>query len=401
MSSLLIIGAGPAGLSAAITAARQGVEVTIVDEFVKPGGRLLGQLHQEPNGVWWNGIEEAGKLESEVKKLPVEIHYHTSVHHIRKVAKQWEVQTNKKVFTAEALLLATGAAERSIPIPGWTLPGVMTIGAAQVMTNVHKVKPGQKGIIVGLNVLSMAIAHELKLADVDIDSMVLPPQTILSEQESNPKQVLNTLSTLSHLAPSPLLRYGGALIQKSSWLKERALAFYPNSGFKVWGVPIRLRTQVIEIIGTTQVEAVRVARVTSSGKIIDGTDRTIDVDFVCIAGGLYPLSELIALTDCPMKYIPSLGGHIPAHNENMCTPVESLYVAGNITGIESAKIAIRQGTVAGLSIAKDMNLLENHQQLDTARQLVKKERENATIKFHPDISQGRDDLYQGSNDLLA
>ena len=72
------------------------------------------------------------------------------------------------------LLIATGAAETAAPIPGWTLPGVMSIGAAQVMTNVHRVRVGNKGIVVGVNVLSAAIARELQLAGVELHSMALP-----------------------------------------------------------------------------------------------------------------------------------------------------------------------------------------------------------------------------------
>ncbi|TWH29412.1 FAD dependent oxidoreductase [Bacillus subtilis J22] len=56
MIDLLVVGAGPAGLSAAIEAAEQGLHVLVIDEFPRVGGRLLGQLHQEPDGEWWNGI---------------------------------------------------------------------------------------------------------------------------------------------------------------------------------------------------------------------------------------------------------------------------------------------------------------------------------------------------------
>ncbi len=57
MNDVIIIGAGPAGLSASISCARFGLNVLVIDEFMKPGGRLLGQLHQEPTGEWWNGIK--------------------------------------------------------------------------------------------------------------------------------------------------------------------------------------------------------------------------------------------------------------------------------------------------------------------------------------------------------
>src|SRR5690606_32822819 len=123
-------------------------------EFPKPGGRLLGQLHQEPNGEWWNGIEEANILLERAKSLNTEIRCGVSAYHVEKQNGGFAVHTSSGIFNAKTLLIATGAAEKPAPIPGWTLPGVMSIGAAQVMTNVHRVRVGQRGIVVGVNVLS-------------------------------------------------------------------------------------------------------------------------------------------------------------------------------------------------------------------------------------------------------
>src|SRR5699024_12550999 len=101
--------------------------------------------------------------------------------------------TNSEHITAKNVLIATGAAESAAPIPGWTLPGVMSIGAAQVMTNVHRVQVGEKGIVVGVNVLSAAIARELQLAGADLHSMSLPVRKGVSEDRSNPRTVVEGL----------------------------------------------------------------------------------------------------------------------------------------------------------------------------------------------------------------
>ncbi|MCI4139216.1 FAD-dependent oxidoreductase, partial [Bacillus vallismortis] len=150
MSDVIIIGAGPAGLSASISCARFGLKVLVIDEFMKPGGRLLGQLHQEPTGEWWNGIEESKRLHEESESLSVHIRCGVSVYNLDRDENNWFVHTNIGTLEAPFVLLATGAAEYSIPLPGWTLPGVMSIGAAQVMTNVHRVQVGKKGIIIGI-----------------------------------------------------------------------------------------------------------------------------------------------------------------------------------------------------------------------------------------------------------
>lgn len=396
----VIIGAGPAGLNAAIALRKHDLNVLVIDEFPHLGGRLLGQLHEEPNGEWWNGIKEAEKLVNEAKALNTEILTNVSVHHIQRKDGAFVVHTNRKNYEAKNVLIATGAAETANPIPGWTLPGVMTIGAAQVMTNVHRVRVGEKGIVIGVNVLAAAIARELLLAGIRLHSLALPINNAVTDEQSHPKMVMERLSRIAHLAPSPLLRFGGKFA-KYKWAQNIAVSFYPKKGINMWDVPIHLRKAVKEINGTEQVESVTMVDITKDGEIIPGTEEEIPVDFVCIAGGLYPLAELAAVVGVPFKYVEPLGGHVPVHNEKMETPVEGVYVAGNITGIESAKVARAQGKVAGLSIAfrmkKDAAI---QKEIEKAMDEVKTTRDNATIQFHPEIARGRDDIHAQFNKYL-
>ncbi|HGA0509717.1 TPA: NAD(P)/FAD-dependent oxidoreductase [Bacillus pacificus] len=390
MNDVIIIGAGPAGLSASISCARFGLKVLVIDEFMKPGGRLLGQLHQEPTGEWWNGIKESKRLHEEAQSLSVHIRCGISVYNLDKDESSWFVHTNIGTLEAPFVLLATGAAEYSIPLPGWTLPGVMSIGAAQVMTNVHRVQVGEKGIIIGANILSFAILNELQLAGIKVEHIVLPEKSELSQKAGEPEEVLNSLLHAAHLAPSPLLRISSKLM-KYNWAKQAGLTFYPNIGIKINGTPLHLRKAALEIIGTDQVEGVRIANIDTKGNIITGSEQIYEADFVCIAGGLYPLAELAAVAGCPFRYIPELGGHVPLHSEAMETPLPGLFVAGNITGIESGKIAMAQGTVAGYSIVKQANKKSHsvEQQLQQAIQHVHEVRQQAAIQFNQGVDVGR------------
>src|SRR5699024_12836406 len=81
MYDVLIIGAGPAGLSAAIACRKWDLDVLVIDEFPKPGGRLLRQLHQEPNGEWWNGIKETNLLLDQTTALETDMRSGIAVHH--------------------------------------------------------------------------------------------------------------------------------------------------------------------------------------------------------------------------------------------------------------------------------------------------------------------------------
>ncbi|WP_284141235.1 FAD-dependent oxidoreductase [Virgibacillus sp. LDC-1] len=424
MYDVVIIGAGPAGLSAAIACREWDLHVLVIDEFPKPGGRLLGQLHQEPNGEWWNGIHETELLLHKAKELNTVIQCGVSAHHIEKLADGFSIRTNEGSFSARKLLIATGAAETAAPIPGWTLPGVMSIGAAQVMTNVHRVRVGKKGIIVGVNVLSAAIARELQLAGIELHSMALPAKNTINAEHGHPKKVMEGLVRIAHLAPSFFIRFGSKFA-KSSWIRNLAVTFYPKSGVKMWGMPIHIRKAVLQINGTTfypksgvkmwgmpihirkavlqingtdKVESVTICNITAEGEPISGTEQEIKVDFVCIAGGLYPLTELAAVINCPFQYVEELGGHVPIHNEQMETAISGLYVAGNITGIESAKVARAQGHLAGLSIVHaSIQVDKIKYKIDEAIAEVKAVREAASIQFHPSIQAGREKIEQAFN----
>lgn len=394
MLSLLVIGAGPAGLSAAIAAAEDGLDVKVIDEFPKVGGRLLGQLHQEPSGEWWNGIEVGQQLHRKALQLGVEIQCEVSVYDISHTEVGWRVYTTKGEINSRKLLLATGATEKPIPIPGWTLPGVMSIGAAQVMGNVHRVKPGDSCVVIGANVLSLAIANELRLCGVKVKEIILPEFTSMSEDAGIPEKVLSSLMNLTHLAPTPLLRQLGKIGNIVN--PKMAVRFFPKKGIKMFGIPIRIRSAALEIIGDKEAAGVRTAEVKANGEIVKNKERVVDADFVCIAGGLTPLAELASIIGCSFKYVPELGGHVPIHNEQMQTNVPNLYVAGNITGIESAKVAMAQGKVAGLTAAADVNqkwgLMDVS--INKAIENVKTTREKALIQFQPGIYQARKQFYQ-------
>lgn len=394
MFDLLIIGAGPAGLNAAASAGNAGLKVIVLDEFPKAGGRLLGQLYQKPDGEWWNGVELGETLKSQALEAGVDINCGTSVYDIEKLEDSWIVYTNHGDYRAENLLLATGSSEKAIPVPGWTLPGVMTIGAAQVMGNVHRVKPGDSCVVIGVNVLSISIAHELSMCGINVREIILPEKSIFSKSAGEPAAVLDALMKLTHLAPQMILRKLGALGSKLS--PKFAIHFYPKKGVKMFGIPIKIKTVALEILGDEEATGVRVAEVDSSGKLIKKSERVIEADFVCLAGGLSPLVELASLVGCEFIYSESFGGHVPKHCETMETNIPGLFVAGSITGVESANVAMAQGTLAGLSIAgKGKTQSEKiDKQIAEAQSEVAKVRKEALIQFQPGIIEEREKYYR-------
>ncbi|WDL97655.1 NAD(P)/FAD-dependent oxidoreductase [Alicyclobacillus sp. ALC3] len=399
---LVIVGAGPAGLSAAASAVEAGLSVAIVDEFPVPGGRMTGQFHEERDGSWWVGKRVAHNLIERNKQLGVRIQCGKSVQGVERTNDNWRVQCSETTYHSRFLLLATGASEVPSPLPGWTLPGVMTIGAAQVLTNVHYVKPGERGLIIGVNVLAMAIAHELAVSGVTLAGIVLPPKTTFAKENASPAAVLQSLMQFAHMAPSSWMRSGSKVLSAMPNLSTFALKFIRKSGIDLWGMPLKLRTTALRIQGTDHVESVLLADVTADGTIVRGSEREERVDFVAIAGDLAPLVELAGVAGVPFTFVPTLGGYIPVHDERLRTPLDGLYVAGNITGVESALVAMAQGALAGTAIADAASSLgvSGEAKVQQAMQHVKDVRASAVIQFQPGIAETRQNLYDKTSAVV-
>jgi sarcosine oxidase, subunit alpha len=391
-----VIGAGPAGLGASTVLARFGLRVVVVDEAPEPGGRLLGQLHRigrrndafHQDG-WWHGRRIAAMLAEEATKAGVTFLQGASVWGIY---PGWQVcitGDEPRIIEAERLIIATGASEVPLPMPGWTLPGVMTIGAAQVLATQHRVRPGRNGIVVGINPLSLAIAHELHLAGTEVAAIVNVPPGPLSPPGQKPAAVIAELARASHLAPSRLLRIGGRL-GTNSWAARIAVRLQPPTGLRVWGMPLNPRRAATAILGSRQVEGVVLADLSPEGEV--GSSREIAVDAVFLAGGLRPLSELAMLAGCHMIAAPDLGGTIPLHGPALETTAPGVWVAGNVAGIESAAVALAQGRLAAIAIVDPPRVGEYQGQLAQARR-------DAPIDFLPKSRRGHETVARVWDDM--
>lgn len=385
-----VVGSGPAGLSAAIELAKSGLSVVVIDEYYRPGGRLLGQLYDDPKAPpaerHWDGKKVAQQLVSEAERLGIHIHCNITSW---SVSEGWDIKVagmESKSITSRVLLLATGAAEKSLPIPGWTLPGVFSVGAAQTFTNVHHISIGKRVIVVGADPLSLSVVMEMKQAGIEVVGVAMPPKSLTVQDElSSPVSIVERLGEVADLAPNAFLRTMGKLTTgKMGKLAAHGLRF---NMIKIDGTPIMMRSAVIGIRGNGKVEFVNIQSVTVEGEPV-GEIQQLKVDAVCLSAGLYPLVDLVQVAGCPLIDIPELGGLVPIHGPNLQTPVENLYIAGNISGIEGVKVAIAQGKLAATTIAQSLGK-PTSKSIDEARNEVETARELSPIKFLPDIDKGR------------
>ncbi len=315
-----VIGAGPAGLCAASEAARTGASVLVLDENDRPGGQLFKQIHKFfGSGKHWagtRGIDIATKLLADCSSVGVTIWLDTPVWGLFPDLSLGVTRDGQsQIVRARSVVVAAGANENALSFPGWTLPGVMTAGAAQTLVNIHRVLPGQRVLMVGAGNIGLIVAYQLLQAGAEVVALI---------------------EAMDHI--------GGYAVHAAK--VRRA------------GVPILLGHTIKEAHGSGHVAEAVLVRVDERFVPVEGTERTLAVDTVCLAVGLTPMVELPQMAGAEMIYIPAAGGFVPRHNHDMESTVPGLYVAGDISGIEEASTAMEEGRLAGLAAACSLGFVD-------------------------------------------
>ncbi len=313
---LVIIGGGPAGLSAAKMAAESGLSCLVVERDYKIGGQLVKQTHMffgsEKQYAKTRGIDIAKKLIDDVEKYhdKVEIKTNTTVVGIyeNNVITLLEGETYFKI-KAEAMIVCTGASEKFIAFENNDLPGIYGAGAVQTLMNVHGVLPGEKVVMIGSGNIGLIVSYQLLQAGVKV---------------------------LKVLEAAPTI--GGYKVHASK--------------LKRLGVDIDCSTSIKRAEGKDKLEKVIISKLDDNWNYIEGTDEEIEVDALCISVGLSPLSNLLSMAGCDMKYVSSLGGLVPVIDHNHETTVNNIFTAGDVVGVEEASSAIVEGYLTGLVVAE-------------------------------------------------
>lgn len=345
-----IVGAGPAGLSAAIRLARAALNVVVVDEYPVPGGRLLGQLYRH-QGKWFVGRDEARRLMEEARTLPIRWLLGTSVHAASRTDAGFILETSADAASvrARAVLVATGSTELPVALPGWHLPGVVTVGAAQTLANVWGVAPGRQGMVVGLSPLGFAISQELRWAGVAVMGLVMAPPAPFTRHLGSPTAQWARLRAWGRAAPL-WARAGARILTARAW-QRKMIGLWPRSGLLVADIRLRLSVAAVGIEGEEQVEGIRLQRLNGDGHLM-GETWVEPVDFVALAGGLRPVPDFFYALGADMVEMPGLGGWVPLTAPDGATTVDGLYAAGNSTGVEGAQVAMAQGEKAALGLLR-------------------------------------------------
>ncbi|MFI6088608.1 NAD(P)/FAD-dependent oxidoreductase [Streptomyces sp. NPDC051218] len=333
--TLAAIGAGPAGLAAAIAAAQRNVRVTLIDSAPQAGGQIyrrptvaLGarrpQASRHQRRTWErlrDGLAQqiaAGRIthltEHHVWFVErVEGHGGFAVHALLGPEQQESV-----ALRADAVLLATGGYEKVLPFPGWTLPGVVTAGGAQAMLKGGLVLPGRTAVVAGTGPLLMPVAAGLAAAGAEVAALV---------ESADPKAFARHAATLA-AHPDKLAeaaRYGVQL------LRHR--------------VRLAPRHTVVEAHGKASLEAVTIAALDPAGHVRPGTERRIPCDTLAVGHGMLPHTDLAEGLGCRVD------GLNVAVDAEQRTDVPGVWAAGEATGIGGATLSLAEGHIAGRSAA--------------------------------------------------
>lgn len=327
-ADLVILGAGPAGMAAAAQAAGLGLSVMVLDEQPRPGGQIWRDVGRA-------GASRGALLGADYTKGATHVQGldHPSITHVAG-ASVWQVEPDgtvafsrngaAEVVQGRRLLLANGALERPMPLPGWTLPGVMTAGAAQILLKASGIVP-ERAVLVGAGPLIYLVAAQMVRAG-------LPPLALIETQTGR-----DALRAALHL---PRTLMGAAYLVKGlGLLRELRRA----------GVPRFTGATGIAIDGTDRATAVTFTA--------GGQARRIACDTLLLHHGVVPNTQASRSLNLPHCWDAPQRSFRPRTDHWGRSALPAVFLAGDGAGIAGAGAALLTGQIAALAIAQDLGAI--------------------------------------------
>lgn len=320
---LLVAGAGPAGIAAALEGHRRGMDVTLVDEGAEPGGQYYMTRRSDGSSTSPHALRAAGagiRIDTRTVICDAPTAFRLTT---------WSKDSGLRDRAYEALVIATGAYERSVPVPGWTLPGVLAAGGAHTLARLNGVRIGQRVIVAGSGPFLLAAAAAIRATGA---------QVTLIEATSS----ATSLSGLRWLLRDPTVLFqAGRYLGRLAFSRTRFL--YGHA--------------VTAIHGSEHVEGVTVQRVDREWRPVAGSERRLEADAVCLGFGFIPQVDLALLVGCTLRYRAEASAHEVVTDHEMRTSLPGVYAAGEVSGIGGHRVAALEGRLAGLAAAHDAGLV--------------------------------------------
>ncbi|MCK2218806.1 FAD-dependent oxidoreductase [Actinomadura sp. ATCC 31491] len=364
-----VVGAGPAGLSAAVQAAASGLRVALIDAAAQPGGQYWRHYDERrarssaggaaagrrarADGAGHHGWGVFTALRGRLRSLRAAglVDYlpglqvylatgpgpatgpsararsgagpGTGVFTLRTTPSAGTPGAGGPAVTAAALILCPGGYDRQLPVPGWDLPGVLTAGGAQALLKGHRTAAGRRAVVGGTGPFLLPVATGLARAGTDVAAVV--------EANATLGWLRDPAGALS--APAK----GVEALQYAALLARHR-------------IPYRTRTVISEIVGEDRVEAVRITRVDRDGRP-HGPAEEIRADLVALGWGFTPSIELPLMLGAATREDVD-GSLVVSVDAAQRSSVPGVWVAGEATGVGGAALAVQEGRLSALGVAR-------------------------------------------------
>lgn len=331
---VLIVGAGPAGMSAALELVEAGATVIVADERPGPGGQFFKQLARShafalkkpPDSQYLEGAVLIERLANSDAQVIGNANVWGA---FRDEAGNIEIcvaaGTKSYVVHPRQLVLATGAFESAPAFPGWTLPGVMTTGAAQGLVRAYRVAPGQKVLIAGNGPLNLHLACELVEGGAEV--------VAIAESAAGPSPG-RALAAIGALMSSPNLIFRG-MGYLGALRKHRVPVFY---GY-----------HILRADGEKRVRSASIAKIGRDATLLPDTEKRYEVDAVCLGYALHPSNELARSLGCEHGLVaPGLA--VPVRDKYFQTSIEGVFVIGDGGVLGGAHVAMAEGRLVARAV---------------------------------------------------
>jgi D-hydroxyproline dehydrogenase subunit alpha len=335
-----VVGAGPAGLAAAVHAAAGGLRVVLVDAGARPGGQYWRHHGPAPGADEhaehhdWHTFAalrdalqahiDAGRIHYLARAQVALLHPGTPFL-LHLTAATGNAPPVPDVVAATDLILCPGGYDRQLPVPGWDLPGVMAAGGVQALLKGSRTRPGKRAVIAGTGPFLLPVAAGFAAAGGEVVAVC----------EAN--------------SPLRWARQAHRAARAPGKARE-ALGYVAT--FARHKIPYRPRTVVTRVLGDSEVCGAVLAEVDATGRVLPGTSRKVEADLVAFGWGFTPSLELPLAVGAKTR-LDVDGSLVVAVDGHQGTGVPRVRAAGEATGVGGAALARLEGELAARSLVAD------------------------------------------------